>query len=319
MAVTVSPWLASQMALDPRFDDAMLRIVYKGLTGAEPLASPSDYSTEAQSQAWEAETLTLDELKSIYAAGGQNLKQLFTEIILSPYYRADGLDNQSFAMIHADTGAARLLTPEMLHRKIDAVLGFEWRSILDNYSTDINNPVLAKLLDNRIFYNQIYGGIDSFTVTERLTEPNGLMVYVQERMANELACFAVPNDFLYPAQERLLFPRVEVTTQPNNSVSNNLIRENIQYLHAHLLGENLDVNDAEIGVTFDLFNAIQSSGKNAIGLTETSTLPPLCRRSKDMYTGASLDTPLVDDPDYVIRAWMAVVAYLLADYSFLYE
>ncbi|MEQ8954602.1 MAG: hypothetical protein RL120_10755, partial [Gammaproteobacteria bacterium] len=248
-----------------------------------------------------------------------NLKTLITEIVLSPYYRADSLDNESFAMIHADTGAARLLTPEMLHRKIEAVLGFEWRSILDNYSIDINNPFFAKLLDNRIFYNQIYGGIDSFTVTERLTEPNGLMVYVQERMANELACFAVPNDFIYPAQDRLLFPDVEMTTLPSNTINSNKIKENIQHLHSHLLNEDLDINDAEISASYDLFTAVQSSGKSAIGISDFSVLPPLCQRTKDMYTGADLATEVVDDPDYVVRAWMAVVAYLIADYQFLYE
>ncbi|MEQ8953375.1 MAG: c-type cytochrome, partial [Gammaproteobacteria bacterium] len=37
-------WLASQMAVDPRFDDAMLRIVYQGLTGSEPLSPPGEFS-----------------------------------------------------------------------------------------------------------------------------------------------------------------------------------------------------------------------------------------------------------------------------------
>jgi hypothetical protein len=31
-----------------------------------------------------------------------------------------------------------------------------------------------------------------------------------------------------------------------------------------------------------------------------------------------VDGRLRNDPQYVIRAWMAVVAYLLADYRFLY-
>ncbi len=312
-------WLAGQMAVDPRFNDAMLRIVYQGLTGTEPLSSPTEFSTDAEIQGYEAEALTLDELKTSFANGGQNLKTLVSEIVLSPYYRADSLDSDSFALVHAETGAARLLTPELLHRKIEAVLGFEWRSILDNYSVDVENPFFAKLLDNRIFYNQIYGGIDSFTVTERLTEPNGLMVYVQERMANELACFAVPNDFIYPAQDRLLFPHVETSTQPTNSISTNAIMSNIQHLHSHLLGTDLAVTDPEVTATFELFSAVLASGQGAIGVTEADTLPFLCRRTKDMYTGEDLDTEIVDDPNYVIRAWMAVVAYLMADYEFLYE
>lgn len=312
-------WLASQLALDPRFDDAMVRITYSGLVGREPLDPPGEDGTEAEWNAYNAESVHLDELKDKFVADNQNLKTLIKEIVLSPYWRAEGLDNTSFAIVHEETGAARLLSPEMLHRKINALLGFEWRSTLDFYSITKDINAQARLLDDNQFYQQIYGGIDSFVVTERLTEPNGLMVAVQERMANELACYAVPNDFLAPASERLLLPHVEIGTQPNNASNIQAIKTNIQHLHAHLLGEQLAIDDAEIEASYELFSNVLADGQAAIGITETGNLPNLCRRNRDIQTGENLLQPLITDSNYTIRAWMAVAAYLMSDYRFVYE
>ncbi len=312
-------WLAGQIAADARFNDAMVRITYQGLVGREPLDPPGEGGTTAEWDAYNAESAHLDELKAAFAADNQNLKTLIKEIVLSPYWRAEGLEDQSFAIIHEDTGAARLLSPEMLHRKIDALLGFEWRGMLDFYYITKNFNSQARLLDDSEYYQQIYGGIDSFVVTERLTDPNGLMVYVQERMANELACYAIPNDFLAPANQRLLLPFVESDMQPIGQANQNAIMNNIQYLHSHLLAEDLELGDPELQTTYDLFTSVWQTGESAVNSTEQAQLPPLCQRSRDLQTGANLSNPITEDPDYVIRSWMAVAAYLMSDYRFLYE
>ena len=207
----------------------------------------------------------------------------------------------------------------MLHRKIGALLGFEWRSPLDFYYLVQDIDSQARLLDDNEFYQQIYGGIDSFVITERLTEPNGLMVAVQERMANELACYAIPNDFLAPNSQRLLLPFVDVDTQPTNAANQSAIMSNIQHLHSYLLAENLSDGDPELDATYNLFVNSLETGQSAIGVTESDELPPLCRRTRDLVTGANLSSPITDDPNYVMRAWMAVAAYLMSDYRFVYE
>ena len=170
-----------------------------------------------------------------------------------------------------------------------------------------------------MYYQQIYGGIDSFVVTERLTDPNGLMVYVQERMANELACYAIPNDFLAPADERLLLPFVEPEMQPIGLSNQNAIMQNIQYLHSHLLAEELEPGDPELQTTYELFTNVWQAGERAVNITESTELPSLCQRTRELETGANLSNSLNDEPDYVIRSWMAVAAYLMSDYRFLYE
>ncbi len=183
----------------------------------------------------------------------------------------------------------------------------------------MNRTDEARLLDNRQYYRQIYGGIDSFVVTERLTEPNGLMVAVQERMANELACYAIPNDFLRTGSDRLLLPYVEIQTLPESSEAQDAIRRNLQHLHSHLLGEELSLTDPEIEASYQLFVSALQAGQSAIGDSEDADLPQLCRRNRDLLTGEGLVNPITTDPDYAIRAWIAVAAYLLSDYRFLYE
>ncbi|MDP2141762.1 MAG: DUF1592 domain-containing protein [Gammaproteobacteria bacterium] len=318
-------WLTRQIVADPRFDDAMVRIVFIGLTGQEPLDPPGNDATTAETDAWLAQSAHLDEIKAVYVSANRNLKTLVKEIVLSPYWRADGLNDTAFALVHEQTGAARLLTPEMLHRKIEALFGFQWRGALDQYASNQNIFGTARLLDRRQYYHQIYGGIDSFTITERLTDPNGLMVIVQERMANEVACYGVPNDFLSAASQRRLFPHVETSTLLTSSQSQDAVRRNIQHLHRYLLGEELSLADAEIEHSYALFFTVLQQGRSALASgAESTSLPTRCMRNNHMLTGASLnvsggtDGRLRTDPNYTIRAWMAVVAYLLSDYRFIY-
>ena len=319
-------WLAGQVAGDPRFDAAMVRIIYKGLTGHEPLDTPGAAATPAETEAYLAESSMLDAAKASYKTDNRNLKTLIREIILSPYWRADGLKDTGFALVHVDTGAAMLLTPELLHRKLKALFGFEWRGPLDSYSTNQNVASSARLLEPKLYFQQIYGGIDSFAVTERLTDPNGLMANVQERMANEMSCYAVPNDFLASSASRRLFPYVETSTTLADSKGQAAIKTNIQYLHRYLLGEELALDSAEIAYTYQLFATVLQDGQSKLGnKSESASLPARCIRSKDLLTGASLnvtgvkDGRLLTDPTYVVRSWMAVVAYLLTDYRFIYE
>lgn len=318
-------WLTKKIAADPRFDDGIVRIVYRGLTGHDPLKAPAAGAPQAETEAYLAEAGHLDEITAKYVGANRNLKTLIKEIIVSPYWRADGLKNVAFSAVHEVTGATRLLTPEMLHRKIEALFGFQWRGPVDQYAANRNVFSAARLLDPRQYYQQIYGGIDSFTITERLTDPNGLMVIVQERMANEMACYGVPNDFLSTRTARRLFPHVDTSTVLTSAQGQAAVRQNIQHLHRYLLGEELALTDAEIEHTYALFATVLQQGQSAmLGKSETSSLPTRCMRNNDINTGTSLnvaggvDGRLRSDSNYAIRAWMAVVAYLLADYRFIY-
>ncbi len=325
-------WLAQQIAADPKFPRAVTRIMVNGLTGKEPLEAPVEAgASQADIDAYVAERTVLNEVQEKFVANNFNLKTLVREILLSPYWRATGLSAQANQSAHALTGSSYLLTPEQLDRKVQNLFGFDWRGSLDQYYKDQNKSWASKLENT---FHQIYGGIDSDSITTRLKAPNGLMGAMQLRMANELACYAVPHDFWLPEAQRRLFLFVDKETNPYNESGDldnsalELIRQNIQFLHEYLLGEQLALNSAEVQITLDLYMTAINRGRqyllNNSGEWWAPRLPDLCDRTKSL-DGVDLkdvngeDLSLQMDNHFVIRAWMAVVAYLLADYKFFYS
>ncbi len=325
-------WLAKQIAADPKFPRAVTRIMVNGLSGKEPLQVPdSASSSRAEIDAYIAERTLLNDIQTRFVNDGFRLQTLVEEIMMSRYWRADGLSADANAIAHAETGSSYLLTPEQLDRKIVSLFGFEWRRSLDNYYKDINSSSTSKL--NKTF-RQIYGGIDSDSVTTRLKSPNGLMAAMQLRMANELACYAVPRDFWLPAAERKLFLFVDHEMNPydeTGAIDQSImtrVRENIQYLHTYLLGEELPAQSEELQISEQLFMNSLNRGRQIIlangGEWSAIRLPSDCDVTKDfngtqLYEKDARDDRLVEDRQYIIRAWMAVVAYLLADFKFLYS
>jgi len=325
-------WLADQIAQDPKFPRSVARIMVNGLTGKEPLSAPNSApSSQVEVDAYIAERTLLNDIQSRFVNDDFRLKTLIEEIMMSPYWQADGLSVDANPLAHANTGSSYLLTPEQLDRKISSLFGFEWRRSLDNYYKDINSSSTSKL--NKTFH-QIYGGIDSDSVTTRLKSPNGLMGSMQLRMANELACYAVPRDFWLPQAQRKLFLFVDHEMSPydeagalDESVMTR-VSQNIQFLHVYLLGEELPLRAEELMITEQLFMNSLNRGRQIIlasgGKRSDITLPSDCDVTKD-FNGVQLyeknvrDDRLAQDHQYVIRAWMAVVAYLLADFKFLYS
>jgi hypothetical protein len=241
---------------------------------------------------------------------GYNFKLLVREIVLSPYFRAKNATPSTSDMEKelSTFGTARLLTPEHLSRKIEATTGVRWR----------RRPGQTDYLLNQ--YRIFYGGIDSDLVTQRVTDPNGVMASLAQRMAYEVACSAVPYDFSKPANQRLLFPYIDRDT-PLSEASNQ-VRDNIRHLHSRILGEELSSDDPEIDATVGVLMEAHSLGRQ--GLVDGSVSEELaepCRLFNDRMTGDSLPDGrrIRLDQDYTLRAWMAAVSYLLSDYQFLYE
>lgn len=315
------PWLADKMAKDPRFAVATVRNLYTAVTGLEPInpitEDPELYAHLAKAQ--EVQEKFFDELAAQFIADNYNLKTVIKGLVKSPYFRARNLPetaDEGTRAEYTDSGRGRLLTPEMLHRKVEAVTGQPWRDNTTNL-----------LLSTR-YFRILYGGIDSNGVVERITEPNGIMANIQWRMATEMACATTAKDFVRGEGTRLYFPHVERTFQPEDvngfivQESVNAIKRNIQHLHWHFLGERLDIKDPEIERTYNLFYDTWKEGKAKVAAKEVSDrLNSRCDVDRDPLT----DEPLPDeqrlyyDRDYTIRAWSAVITYLLADYRFTHE
>jgi hypothetical protein len=309
-------FLGPKVAGDDRFPISAVRTVYKGLTGHDPLPYPTDHedpSFNSKLQAWEAQDSFFRQTAEAFKKGNYNLKQVFKAVIKSPYYRAVSAPADMDPGLLQDVGMGRLLTPEMLNRKIAAITGYRWRK---TYDWDNQHDWLME--DFKI----LYGGIDSQSTITRLAQPNGIIGQIAQRMANEAACSLTAYDFTKAKSDRKFFPSVDLTEVPESSGhtvdgSVNDIKKNIQYLHELFLDEKLDINDPEITRTYQLFldtwHELSQQGDGGLSYG--------CSGRWDPTNGQDLPdaVQITDDKNFTVRSWMAVMSYLMADYKFLYE
>ncbi len=288
--------------------------MYRALVGRAPSTFPRTPARATTSEAarLEVQDQFFQQVGQAFVAANYNLKFVIRDILLSPTIerrtrRARFRPSERSSSRSIGTG--RLSTPELLSRKIEAVTGLRWKRGWDSRDWLTSD------------YRILYGGIDSDTVTQRLTSPNGIMASVMWRMANEVACGSTAWDISRPAAERKLFPFVEVSTVPAGAGAD-AVKQNIQYLHSRVLGEDLALDDPELLRTYQLFLDTWNEGQAKVVTKKSPTAwsggaavvgtRSLARRLPE---GERLEK----DENYVVRSWMAVLTYLLADYQFLYE
>jgi hypothetical protein len=207
----------------------------------------------------------------------------------------------------------------LLARKIEAVTGMPWVRGYDQKD---------QLLTN---YNILYGGIDSENVTKRLTSPNGVMVSVATRMANEVACNSVASDFKKAEGDRQLMRYVSMDDVPETTTGDAVpaaverIKKNLAYLYARVWGEDVALDSDEMARGYALFVDTWREGMGFIADNDDTTpsqyMTYQCWARVDPKTLEEFpeDQQIRTDPNYTIRAWMAVLSYMLGDYQFLYE
>jgi hypothetical protein len=296
-------WLGAETAKDPRFAVAMVEHVYSILFGRKVLLPPLDIDDPQftpRRRAYLTQRREIHDIARKFSSGGFNLKRVFKDLIASPFYRVDGL---SAAATHParraeldDVGIVRMLTPEQIERKVQAVFGDHWGRLESEE------------------YRILYGGIDSKAVTERMSDPSGAMGAIQRILSNDVACRNVMRDFTRPPAERRLFPGIQPDVVPGTPEADDQIRRAIVHLHAQILGRERAPDDPEIERTFQLFAGIleDAHAKKGIGKEESYFCGGREDRNSDMGQRR-------EDPTYAVRAWRAVVTYLLRQDDFLYE
>ena len=290
-------WLGEQTASDPRFAKTMVAHGYYLLTGRRPLLPPKnleDSLYDAKSLAYQTQQKEIEEITTRFTESNYNFKSVIKDWVLSNFYRADGLSKpmsspERMAMLQ-DIGIVRMLSPEQLERKVTAIFGTPSGHLQGQTA-------------------MLYGGIDSKEVTERAANPSGAMGAIQRTLANDVACRNVALDFSRNKADRILFPNIDPDAKPGESAATDKqIREAIVHLHRHVLGRDDTEDSPEVERSFDLFSGIVSDAREHGVFDERETWS--CRQG--------LERP-VPDPHYTVRAWRAVVTYLIRQHEFLYE
>ena len=209
-------WLAKQIAADERFAEAAVRFWWPAVMGvelADPPGDRTDPGFEALLVTSSAQALEVAALAQAFRAGfgagsPYNAKDLLTEMVLSPWFRAESTvsDDAGRTIALQAAGVARLLTPEELVSKTDAITGYVWgRRFQQPFG--LNEPI-SRLSNPRGFsgYELLYGGIDSEGITERTGDITPLMAAVAQSHAVEVSCPIVRREFYYwPDHQRRLF------------------------------------------------------------------------------------------------------------------
>lgn len=308
-------WFAERAVADPRFATASVRLVME-MFGRTELIDPRAAQGDAdQLAALALQDAFITEVATELSARGWDLKYAIERVLTSRYFRTRGtVDPAPGALVQA--GTAHLLTPEELDRKLLATTGLPWAS------SSTANPFL------RDRYNLLYGGIDSFSITQRLEHPNGVMAAVTTRMADKMVCEAVPRDFVLDAAQRRMFPQVELSYTPTTPdgfavpEAEAAIRANLRWLHLRLLGEDLPVDAPEIDAWYALWVDVWRTGRAMVEAGDADDdLDFECQARTDWWSNAELpsDRQIRKDADFTLRAWMAVVSAMLTDWHFLYE
>lgn len=292
-------WLGERTAKDPRFAVAMVEHAYCILTGRKVLLPPKDLEDplyNAKRRAYAEQRKQTEAIATCFTKNGFNFKAVLKDWIMTDFYRADAVAsvaaNPARRTELDDVGLARLLSPEQLDRKIEAVFGEGWRKLHNG------DGGLAML----------YGGIDSKEVTERATDPSGAMGAIMRTMANDVACKSTARDFERPNNERLFFRNIEPDVVPGTLETDAKIKHTIAHLHERVLGRYDREDSAEVARTFRLFTGILDEAKQKR------------REEQENYScRPDPDHARVADPHYTIRAWRAVLTYLLRRQEFLYE
>ena len=131
-------WLARRIAEDERFAEGTVKFWWPGVLGV-PVAEPpedqgdSDFAGRllaSNAQAAEVQRLAAAFREGIAGGGPYNLKDLLAEIALSPWFRAESLADADPVRVAAlrDAGMERLLTPEELAWKTEALTGLHAES-----------------------------------------------------------------------------------------------------------------------------------------------------------------------------------------------
>jgi hypothetical protein len=308
--------LGAEIARHPRFGLGVLMPVLADLIGTEILTPPNDMlATDyfARYLAFRIQQIEIQRLRrELTGPAGLRLKPLVKAIVKGTFFRAiaapplDALTSEALAI--AGVGMGALLTPEQMARKIESVTGMTYRSGLDPDGRDMFRSFRELRL--------MFGGTDWDATAQRYREPNAMAVRIAMRVGNSVACLAVPHDFaIIDPASRKLFRNVELTTTEQNGDA--LVRAEVKRLHRLLLNEHLADGDPELEATYQLFVQSRAAlqGNDGFGrdlrcnATESFALEPTPYPTD---THRAVDA----DPDGTVRAWMAVVAYLISDGRF---
>lgn len=206
-------WLAQQIVADPRFAVSAIKFWWPAITGVDPLSLPEEESDATYADALSAYTAQAQFINELADDFRQhwNMKQVFAEIMLSPWYRVKSFSSApTAAQLQAKAGTEALLGPEALDLKTKLITGVSWRERQSDWAGDKR---ISALTDEDI-YLLTYGGINSVDINKRASDLSSIMAKLALTHAAEMSCPVTVGDFTRTDTDRLIFTETSRFTGP---------------------------------------------------------------------------------------------------------
>ena len=342
-------WLARRIVADERFAESAVRFWWPGILGQEVILPPederdSDFEARllaSASQAGEVKRLAAAFQTGIAGRRPFNAKDLLAEIAISPWFRAESLavDDPVRERALRYAGMERLLTPEELERKTEAITGFVWGRRARRWAGGGRSHLTAARARESA-YELVYGGIDSDGVPSRAGDITPLMAAVAQSHAVEVSCPVVAREFyLWPEHRRRLFAKYDLQATPETERGTAAIKRKLAELHGKLYGVSTGVGSPDVEEAFQLFVEVWARKRDREGggfrdqlecapwedhlylqgIADDGVTYDNWGRSRFNFERFNQEFRDPRDPNYVARAWVVTLAFLLTDYRYLYH
>ena len=259
-------WLAEQIVDDDRFAEGTVKFWWPAILGVEVAEPPEDGNEsnfDAMLLASNAQAAELERLAEAFRtgiAGGKpyNLKDLLVEIVLSPWFRTESMEDDDPVRAAAlqNAGGERLLSPEELAWKTQTLTGHGWR----RYVPDWSGQDVSLLNDPYSEYGLTYGGIDSDAVTERADDMTAVMAAVAQSHAVENSCPIARRELLLlPDEKRHLFGGIDETVSPVSEDSRKFKITALSWDARQTVSWSLPMNSGRKTIVLEFLNPIDFS------------------------------------------------------------
>ena len=271
-------WLAQQIVADDRFATSAVKFWWPAIMGTDVPVSPTNTNLPDYDNlilGINSQHSTVNDLAQGFREGfgeGEpyNIRDLLTEMIVSPWFRGEGalesagnLTGASFANV----GARRLLTPEELSRKTANLTGFQWGRVRDESRWRWVEDYQTNALDAEYSYRLLYGGIDSDGIIDRARDMTAVMAGVAKTHAVEVSCPVIMREmYLLEDEDRYLFSGLDKWISPSYEFGNKFeitgdSNENVQTIS---ISGQMPVGDGTLVMAFlnDFYQASEQIDRN---------------------------------------------------------
>ncbi len=285
--VDALPWVASKVVQDKRFSRAMVKAVYKQITGTALVPNTTD-GVNFQSEAYLNQQAYISVVADKFKTENYDFKAMAKRLVLGKYSTGQ----------HDSTMENLLITPSQLNKKIKATLGEGWDNWLGTWGI-------------------LYGGINSNSVTIRNQSISGAAATIQLRMAEDMSCHVTAKNFAKKPKDRTILAGIEPNITPSSNTNIEKIKQAIVDLYHNVLGIKLTINSEAVSIAYDVYLDALDIGQ--AGIADGSISTRIANNCKVKKNSATVNKDYVDyDHNYYTRAWQAVVQFVLMNPRYFY-